>query len=230
MYLSSYLWPKTPDSGIFIMAVLVGAILGAFGRTHLENERKQSSEYGSLEKQREEELKAVRVRIVSCPKCGKKLQFERSKLLLSNSGLAWNCPSCKTAISPPQSGVPERPSPAASTIPLDRKVGGVAPSTGSGWGWVIVVGIALWILLSNLGSKRDDPRLPNGTANPPSGQAVAPIATTPPSTLASPAVSPYNEKSKYATIASHRKQNKGDSRHCLSLGSNEAIAQCVERN
>ncbi len=94
--------PKISDGGAFMLSAIGGAILGAFLQNYFEKERKQSTEYLSLERQRDAELEAVRARVVSCQGCGKKLRFDRAKLLLSKPGLAWICPSCKAVISPPQ--------------------------------------------------------------------------------------------------------------------------------
>ena len=94
--------PKASDGGAFMLAAIGGAILGAFLQSYFKKEQKQSTEYLALEKKREAELEAVRAIVVSCPTCGKQLRFDRTKLLLSDSGLAWSCPSCKAAISPPR--------------------------------------------------------------------------------------------------------------------------------
>lgn len=97
----SMMLPKASEGGAFMLAVIGGAILGAFLQSYFEKEQKKSTEYLALETQREAELEAVRARVVYCPTCGKQLKFDRAKLLLPDSGLAWSCPSCKTAISQP---------------------------------------------------------------------------------------------------------------------------------
>lgn len=98
----SMMFPKVSDVGAFMLAAIGGAIIATFVQDYFEKERKKSSEYLALEKQRDAEYEAVRSRVIPCPRCGKRLRFDRAVLLLSKPGLAWNCPSCKTAISPPQ--------------------------------------------------------------------------------------------------------------------------------
>lgn len=66
--------PKVSGDGAFILAAIGGAILGVFLRDYFEKERKHSTGYLSLEKQRESELETVRARVVSCQGCGKQQQ------------------------------------------------------------------------------------------------------------------------------------------------------------
>ena len=83
----SIMWPKISDGHGWILTLIGGAILGTFLQEYFEKQQKQSTEYRFLEKQREAELVAVRVKVVSCQKCGKQLRFERITLLLSKPGL-----------------------------------------------------------------------------------------------------------------------------------------------
>lgn len=99
----SMMLPKATAGGALIVTAIGGAILGVFLRSYFEKkEQKRSTKDLALERQRDAELDAVRARVVPCPTCGKQLRFDRIKLLLSVSRFAWNCPSCKTAIPPPQ--------------------------------------------------------------------------------------------------------------------------------
>jgi len=96
------MFPKASDGGIIMLAAIGGAIFAVFFQDYFEKKGKKSSQYLALEKQRDTEYEAVRSRIISCPKCGKKLRFDRTMLLLSKPRLVWNCRVCKTVISPPQ--------------------------------------------------------------------------------------------------------------------------------
>lgn len=61
----SMMLPKASDGGVFILAAIGGAIVGAFLQGYFEKERKRSSSYILLEKQRDEELAAVRTKVRS---------------------------------------------------------------------------------------------------------------------------------------------------------------------
>jgi len=93
--------PEASNSSALVLAAIVGAILGEILKSYFEKRQKESIEYLTLKKQQDVDLKTVRARVVSCQKCGQKLRFARSKLLLSEAKFEWSCPSCKTAISPP---------------------------------------------------------------------------------------------------------------------------------
>lgn len=93
--------PKMSDAGSFWLSVIGGAIVGAFLQEYFEKERKQSSAYTSLEKQREAQLEEVRAKVVACPSCGTNIRFERATFLLSESKTGWRCPKCNAAISAP---------------------------------------------------------------------------------------------------------------------------------
>jgi len=97
----SMIFPQAVDGGALMLSAMGGAILGVFLQNHFENQQRQSTEYLSLERQRDAELEAIRSRIAPCQGCGRKLRFDRAKLLFSKAGRIWKCPSCKAANSPP---------------------------------------------------------------------------------------------------------------------------------
>lgn len=93
--------PKISGNGSFWMSVIGGAIAGGFLQGYFENERKESSAYTSLEKQRDAKLKEVREKVVTCQSCGTNILFEGATFLLSESKTGWRCPKCKAEISAP---------------------------------------------------------------------------------------------------------------------------------
>ena len=90
------------DVGRLVMSVVGGAVIGHFLSSWLDSRRRQSREYRLLEKQREEDISAVRSIVSWCPSCGTSLRFDRAKLLLGHPDGIWNCPSCKIEIFPPR--------------------------------------------------------------------------------------------------------------------------------